>query len=290
MRAASGRAKDHGPDSTGSRTKESEDFGRYWLRSWLNHPALPVLILLLVMSSAIWGFAEIADEVLEGETASLDRALLIALRNPDDLSDPLGPPWLEEMGRDMTALGGIGVLTLTTLGVTGYLLLAQKRRMAVVVLVASLGALAVSSSLKHSIDRPRPDLVPHGSVVYTQSFPSGHSMQSAATYLTLASLLCGLQTRRRNRVYLLGLAVLVTVLVGMSRVYLGVHWPTDVVAGWIAGSAWALACWLLALWLKREGRVEPDVAVLDEPRATGSPCLPMSREKVFGDQPDDNSK
>lgn len=223
---------------------------------WLRQPALPVLLTLIVISSAIWGFIEVTDEVLEGDTASFDQSLLLALRTRADTSDPLGPRWLEEMGRDMTALGGIGVLTLTTLGVTGYLLLTQKRRLAVVVLVASVGALGVSSALKYGIDRSRPDLVPHGSVVYTKSFPSGHSMQAAATYLTLAALLGGVQRKRRNMIYLLSLALLVTGLVGVSRVYLGVHWPTDVLAGWIAGGTWALLCWLLARWLQGLGQVE----------------------------------
>jgi undecaprenyl-diphosphatase len=230
---------------------------------WLRVPEVSVLVAVMAISFAIWGFAELTEEVVEGDTSSFDESLLLALRTETDHTDPLGPGWMEEMGRDFTALGGIGVLTVTTVGVIGYLLLEGKRRLALVVVFASLGSLALSSGLKHSIDRPRPDLVPHGSIVYTQSFPSGHSMQSAATYLTLSALLSGVQRRRANKVYLISIAVFVTLLVGVSRVYLGVHWPTDVLAGWTAGAAWALACWLLARWLLHHGQTESEEEVAD---------------------------
>ncbi|RYZ98946.1 MAG: phosphatase PAP2 family protein, partial [Moraxellaceae bacterium] len=186
-------------------------------------------------------------------------------RNPADLSDPIGPRWVEEIGRDFTALGGNAVLTLLTLATVGFLIFEGKRRIAVVVLVATMGALSVSTALKYSFDRERPDLVPHGSVVYTASFPSGHSMLAASTYLTLGALLARVQQRRRMKVYILLVAITLTVLVGISRVYLGVHWPTDVMAGWIAGAGWALMCWLLARWLQQKGAVEGDTSTSVEP-------------------------
>src|SRR5690606_16756183 len=136
------------------------------------------------------------------------------------------------------------------LAVLGYLLLDGKRRIAIVVLIATLGALGVSHILKETFDRDRPDLVPHGMMVYTASFPSAHSMLSASTYLTLGALLARIQRRKRIKAYILLVAISATLLVGISRIYLGVHWPTDVLAGWAAGSAWALMCWLLAHWLQ----------------------------------------
>jgi undecaprenyl-diphosphatase len=162
---------------------------------------------------------------------------------------PIGPPWLEEAVRDITALGSSPTLVIAVLAVFGFLALAKAWRPAVFILVASAGGLVVSSVLKELIDRPRPDLVPHGNIVYTASFPSGHSMMSAVVYLTLAALVTRLIERKRLKGYALGVAVILTLLVGVSRVYLGVHWPSDVLAGWAAGAAWALGCWLIARWI-----------------------------------------
>lgn len=125
-------------------------------------------------------------------------------------------------------------------------------------LAAIIGGVVVSTLLKSLFDRPRPDLVPHLSHVYTSSFPSGHSMLSAIVYLTLGSLLAAVMPSRKLKVYVLAVAIIVTVVVGASRVYLGVHYPTDVLAGWLAGLVWALLCWLIARWLQRRGKVEPE--------------------------------
>ena len=178
------------------------------------------------------------------------------MRNQNDLSDPLGPRWVEESFRDFTALGGIGVLTFVTCSVTGFLLLYRKYRMALFIAGAMTGGLIFSLVLKTTFDRPRPDLVPHGSYVLTTSFPSGHSMLSAVVYLTLGALLARVQPERRIKAYLILVSILLTLIVGVSRVYLGVHWPTDVLAGWTAGSVWALLCWLIARRLQQSGRME----------------------------------
>jgi undecaprenyl-diphosphatase len=217
---------------------------------------LALLVALALAATAIWAFAEIADDVLEGDTHAFDEAVLLALRSAADRSDPLGPGWLEELMRDVTALGSTGVLTFITLAVAGFLALQRKTHAALFVLVAVGGGMLLSHLLKIGFDRPRPDLVPHGAMVYTASFPSGHSTMAAVAYLTLGALLARVQPRRRLKLYLMGLAVLLTVAVGASRVYLGVHWPTDVLAGWALGAAWALLCWAGALWLQRRGRVE----------------------------------
>lgn len=207
---------------------------------------------------AIWAFIEVTDEVIEGESHATDSEVLLALRSADDLSDPIGPPWVEELGRDFTALGGVGVLTLLTLSVAGYLWLVGKVRAMLLVLGAVGSGLLVSTLLKESFDRMRPDLVPHESLVYTASFPSGHSMMAAITYLTLAALLARVQPNRATKVYFLFLALIITVGVGVSRVYLGVHWPSDVLAGWAVGASWALLFWLIARWLQDRGQVEQD--------------------------------
>jgi len=217
-------------------------------------------LALVVLGLGVFVFIGIADEVVEGDTLRLDRWLLLALRASGDPGDPLGPAWVEEMFRDFTALGGIGVLSLLTLASVGYLWLQDLRRVAWFVLVAILGGLLLTLLLKSGFDRPRPDLVSHGSMVYTSSFPSGHSMLSAVVYLTGGALLAVVHNARRVRVYVIGCSVLATLLVGVSRVYLGVHWPSDVLAGWAAGAAWAAACWLAALWLQERGRIEAGIA------------------------------
>ncbi len=225
-------------------------------RRWSLHPELVPLIVLVVVAGGIWAFAALADEVREGGTHQLDERILLSLRNPENRSDPLGPAWVEETERDFTALGGVAVMALLTLGICGFLFLDGKNRVALLVLIAVGGGLLWSTVLKHGFERPRPELVPHGSYVYTSSFPSGHSTMAAATYLTLGVLLARVQRRRRVKVFLLGFAILITVVVGISRVYLGVHWPTDVLAGWTLGGIWALICWLIARRLQREGQVE----------------------------------
>jgi undecaprenyl-diphosphatase len=214
-------------------------------------------LALIVFGLGFFAFIGIADEVLEGDTKRLDEWILLALRAPGDPGEPMGPAWVEEMFRDFTALGGVGVLSLFTLTLVGYLWLRGLRQDAVFVLIAILGGLLLSLALKSGFDRPRPDLVPHRSHVYTSSFPSGHSMLSAVVFLTGGALLASFQRMRRTRVYLIACSILATLLVGVSRVYLGVHWPSDVMAGWAAGSAWASGCWLAAHWLQERGRLEP---------------------------------
>jgi undecaprenyl-diphosphatase len=226
------------------------------VRAWVGAREAGTLAALLLAAGGVWLFLEIADEVLEGATASVDEQLLLMLRAPADSSDPLGPPWVEDLARDITGLGGATILALLTAVSAGFLALQRKRHLALYVLAAVASGSLVSTLLKMGFDRPRPDLVPHGQIVYTSSFPSGHSMLSAIAFLTLGALLASSQTNLRLRAYLIGVAMSLTVLVGVSRVYLGVHWPTDVLAGWTAGAAWALFCWALAEKLRRRGAVE----------------------------------
>jgi undecaprenyl-diphosphatase len=235
---------------------DRQTLGRLW--SWLGRQELTILASMLSICAILWVFLWLAGEVMEGNTRAFDRALLLALRTPGNLAQPVGPAWFELAARDITSLGGYPVLILVTLAAIGFLLIAGKRHAALLVLVSIGGGMLLSSALKELFDRPRPDLVPHAVQVYTLSFPSGHAMLSAATYLTLGALLARVQPQRWVKVYLLGVAVLLLVLIGASRVYLGVHWPTDVLAGWCVGAAWAMLCWTAATWLQRRGKVEAE--------------------------------
>lgn len=207
------------------------------------------LVIWLAFAAAIWGFFDLAGEMSEGELSAFDRRALLALRNPNDLNDPLGPRTLEEAVRDVTALGGFTVLTLVTVVAVLLFLFHGKRRHAAVMAGVVLLAQLTSDIAKGAYGRARPDLVSHGSYVYSGSFPSGHSMLSAATYLTLAMLIASLETRNATKGLILGLAVVLTLTIGLSRIYLGVHWPSDVLGGWALGSAWALLGWsALSRW------------------------------------------
>ncbi len=216
------------------------------------------LVLLVLVVGGVWAFLGLLDEVNEGETEGFDQAILLGLRTAGDLSDPVGPLWFEEFMRDVSGFGGVGMMTLMVAATTVFLALIRKVRAAVFFAISVGSGGLVSSLFKHFVDRPRPDLVPQGSYVHTASFPSGHSMMSAVVYLILAVMLARTQTSCVVRVYLMVLAVLLTLGIGVSRVYLGVHWPTDVLAGWALGAAWALMCALLARYLGQRGEIEPD--------------------------------
>ncbi|HWX50161.1 MAG TPA: phosphatase PAP2 family protein [Roseomonas sp.] len=208
------------------------------------------LAALLACTGSLWAFAVLVDEVLEGETRGFDQAVLLALRHPDDPAEPIGPLWLKIMLRDFTALGSYSVLLLIGLLALGYILLLRKWLSALLLIVSFGGGMTLNPLLKQNFDRPRPELVAHLADVYTASFPSGHAMLAATCYLTLGTLLAGVTRPRPLKAYILGAAIALVVIVGCSRVYLGVHWPTDVLAGWALGSAWAMACWLLLrAWL-----------------------------------------
>ena len=217
-----------------------------------------VMIVLLIVTLGAWAFIKIADEVVEGESQHIDETVLKSLRDPNDLSRPRGPAWLEEVMRDFTALGSVTVLFLTVAAVVGYLWMVKKYAAMALVVAATAGGLAVGSVLKYFFARPRPSVVPHLAGVMTASFPSGHSMYSAIVYLTLGSLLARLAPDWHVKIYFIIVALVLIVLVGISRVYLGVHYPTDVLAGWTAGLVWALVCWLAARYLQRKRIVEKD--------------------------------
>ena len=216
---------------------------------------MTVLLALAGIAAGVWGFALLADEVLEGGTQAFDQRVLLAFRHTADRS-PVGSPAIQEAARDITSLGGVAVLTLVTAIAAGFLALDGKKHMALFVCVSVLSGLLASSTLKGLFQRPRPDLVPYSAYFSGASFPSGHSMMSAVTYLTLGALLARSQARKRLKAYFLLVAMLLSFAVGVTRVYLGVHWPTDVLAGWTAGAVWALLCWLIARALQKRRTLE----------------------------------
>jgi undecaprenyl-diphosphatase len=190
-------------------------------------------------------FLKIASAVTAGSTLAFDTRILRAFRKADDPSRPIGPLWIEGALLDLTALGGPIVLGLVVLAVVGFLLLQARYRSAVVVALTALSGELLNAAMKSLFMRPRPEVVPHLRTVVETSFPSGHAMNSAIIYLTLGAMLMRITERRLTKVYCLTLAAVATCLVGVSRVYLGVHYPTDVLAGWIVGLAWASICWLV---------------------------------------------
>jgi undecaprenyl-diphosphatase len=179
------------------------------------------------------------------EAFGFDHDILLALREHGDLSHPIGPDWLPHTAVDITSLGGHSVLTLLVLLVATFLLLDGRRATAWLVLGSSVGAGLLSSGLKVLFGRARPELVEHLVGVSTPSFPSGHALGSAAIYLTLGALLAREFPKPALRRYFMAVAVTLTLLIGLSRVYLGVHWPSDVLAGWCIGALWAWGCWRL---------------------------------------------
>jgi undecaprenyl-diphosphatase len=211
------------------------------------------LTALLVIVAGVWGLVALTDNVVEGDTQRFDSR---AIRW---FAAHRGPQWLQDGGRDLTALGGVTVLTLVTIAVVGFLLISRQRGAAVLVVVAIVGGLLIGSAIKHFVNRPRPPRQFQAVYVFTASFPSGHSMLSAVTYLTLGALLAQITPRRVLKLYIIAVAALVTFLVGLSRVYLGVHWPTDVLAGWTAGLVWALICLMVAHELQRRGAIEREL-------------------------------
>jgi len=212
---------------------------------------LVLVAALAVVAIAIFSFAEMADDIMEGDTEAFDRFVLQAMRTPGDLSDPIGPKLMEIAMADLTALGGMAVLAAIAIVVSGFLLI-QRRSMAVMALwTALLGGLALSQTLKRAFGRERPPAEYQAAEAINASFPSGHAMLSAIAFLTLGALVAKSQPKRRLKTYVMVVAVLLTLIVGVTRVYLGVHWATDVLAGWCVGVAWATTCWATARLIER---------------------------------------
>lgn len=218
-------------------------------------PSTPRSIYIGAIAAAalLGGFGLIADAVTDGDTFNVDNAVLMALRTPGNPADPIGPAWFEEAVRDVTALGSFSVLGILVIVAFAYLLLAGKQRTGWFMVFAVVGGTIISTVLKMLFDRPRPDLTGVADV-FTASFPSGHATVSAVVFLTIGAMLAETTPERRLQLFFIGVAVALTVLVGLSRIYLGVHYPTDVLAGWSLGAAWALLCTTAAHFLRERAR------------------------------------
>ncbi|MGN6268335.1 MAG: phosphatase PAP2 family protein [Sphingomonas sp.] len=203
---------------------------------WLLRAGGAVAAAMLVLVILGW-------TIDRGHRFAIDRAALLALRRAGDLAVPIGPHWIEELMLALTTLGGGTVLTIAVVVTLGALAVRKLWLTAALVLAATVsGSLAVDLA-KQIVARPRPDVVPHLVEVSSLSFPSGHSANSAIVYLTLALLLAQVIPEAGLRRYVIGVAVVLVTAIGISRVYLGVHWPSDVLAGWSFGALWALAWW-----------------------------------------------
>jgi undecaprenyl-diphosphatase len=216
---------------------------------------ITLLVLFGAVVTAIFVFAEIAEEVTEGDANTFDMAVLDAMR-ADGPSDPVGPEWFEDMARDITSLGSTGMLVLVVVGAGAYLLLARKRASAIYLVLSVVTGTVVSTLLKDMFGRDRPDAIYQAAPTFTASFPSGHSFLSAVTYLTLGALLMRTQTRFTMKAYVMSTATVIVLLVGLTRAYMGVHWATDVLAGWALGAGWAALCWAVMVLLQRRHTVE----------------------------------
>jgi undecaprenyl-diphosphatase len=212
-------------------------------------------VALLVVTLGGMAFLSIADEVAEGETRAIDLAILDALRVPGQPRELIGPGWLHNAAIDVTSLGSLTVLGLLILLAFALLLCLKRWGESALLLVGAFGGVGISQGLKAIFGRERPDLDYRAVEAVNASFPSGHAMMSAVVFLTLGVLAARFTDLKRLKALALGAAVFLSLLVGISRIYLGVHWASDVLAGWSVGAAWAMVCWLGAFaWARWRGR------------------------------------
>ncbi len=223
-----------------------------------------LLVTILVIVASLWTFLVLANAVDGGAIQEFDDAVLVSLRQAGNQDVPRGPAWLSEVMRDVTALGGGPVIFLVTLTVAVYVGLHRKHQALLLLLIAAVGGLLLELGLKELIGRGRPSIVPHLMTADSLSFPSGHSMMATVVYLVLAALLAPEVPDRRSRIFVIAVALLLTFIVGISRVYLGVHYPSDVLGGWSVGLAWATLCWLAARYIERRRAARRSVSTVNE--------------------------
>jgi undecaprenyl-diphosphatase len=206
--------------------------------------------IMALLAGAVLAFIGIAEEMADGDSHAIDMSVLQVLHPGPDPRDPIGPAWLDHAAADFTSLGSVSVLVTITFAAMGFLLLRRRALEAALLAIALGGGLAISEGLKSLFNRERPPDIYRAAEALNASFPSGHALLSAVLYLSLGAMLARSTTNRAVRTYVMAGAILITLLVGVTRVYLGVHWASDVLAGWCAGAAWATACWWFERWAR----------------------------------------
>jgi undecaprenyl-diphosphatase len=228
------------------------DSGRFFRRALcFARTEIATLSALLVLAFGFVAFAGLAGNLGQGLGQALDQAVLSAFRPGPDPSKAWGPWWLEMAAADLTALGSIAVLGLFATIVLVFLLLQRKHLSALLLAVGLMGGVVLSEGLKAFFGRDRPPLTFQAVETINTSFPSGHALLAAVFYLSIGVMLTRAFPRRRFKAYVLAVTITLTLIVGLTRIYLGVHWTTDVLAGWSIGSTWAMALWLVADAIQR---------------------------------------
>jgi undecaprenyl-diphosphatase len=217
---------------------------------------IKVLVAVFAIVAGTIGFILIAGFVSRGSADHIDMQILRSFRYPGNLTRPIGPGWLFEVMRDITSLGGSTIVFLITFIVIGYFILQKQHSMLFLVLAAVIGGAIMDLELKELFGRIRPEIIPSLIPVKSFSFPSGHSMMSTIIYLSLASLIARIQVRLRDKIYIISVAIFLSFIIGVSRVYLGVHYPSDVLGGWSLGLAWAALCWFVAWYISKKRLME----------------------------------
>jgi undecaprenyl-diphosphatase len=222
----------------------------------------------LIAASVCWtGFAAMVLFVLDGGSMSFDEAGLRLFRTGIDLQ-PRGAPWLAEAVRDYTALGGVLLRNIIAVGALVALLFLRLRREAMLLALTIAGGWIINSAIKLLVGRPRPEVVPHLMKAGGMSFPSGHSFNSAVVYISIALAFAALSPRHSVRATLVLSAMALTLLIALSRVWLGVHYPSDAVAGWLGGAGWAFTASAL-LYRPAKAAADSDLAETLDPTTTG---------------------
>lgn len=196
-------------------------------RRWSQDASLAAVAL-----GGIGGFLVLARAVSRPSVLPFDRSVVRVMGRARH-------PMSNAIVRGLTFFGSVGGAG--GLAFTAFVLARHKPRVASQIALGALGGLAAELGIKRFFRRQRPTLLEHLEVVTSTSFPSGHATASASIYLTLAFVASRSRRLRPHRVALLGSAAVTATAVGVSRVYLGVHWPTDVLSGLALGTAWACA-------------------------------------------------